>query len=110
MGAAVFHGGTSTFLAVCIIGFGESFIFEVFFKTWFGMIAFGVLNGLILQPIILSYFGPVNEKDEKVIEYDGYADKSEKKESVSVNKVMNATKNLESTPPKEPFDVDQVVR
>ena len=65
MGAAVFHGGNSTFVAICILGFGKSFLFEIFFKTWFGMIIFGVLNGLILQPIILSYFGPVNEKDEQ---------------------------------------------
>ena len=61
MANAVFHGGVSTFIAVCIIGFGKSFIFEVFFRCWFGMIIFGVLNGMILQPIILSMFGPIND-------------------------------------------------
>ena len=61
MGNAVFHGGVSTFIAVCIIGFGKSFIFTVFFRCWFGMILFGVLNGIILQPIILSIFGPIND-------------------------------------------------
>ena len=61
MGNAVFHGGVSTLIAVSIIGFGKSFIFTVFFKTWFGMIIFGVLNGIILQPIILSIFGPIND-------------------------------------------------
>ena len=61
MANAVFHGGVSTLIAVCIIGFGKSFIFEVFFRCWFGMIIFGVLNGMILQPIILSMFGPIND-------------------------------------------------
>ena len=48
MGNAVFHGGISTFIAVCITGFGKSFIFVVVFRTWFGMILFGMLNGIVL--------------------------------------------------------------
>ena len=64
MGNAVFHGGISTFIAVCLTGFGKSFIFMVVFRTWFGMILFGMLNGIVLQPIILSLFGPIGDQVE----------------------------------------------
>ena len=73
MGNAVFHGGVSTLIAVCIIGFGKSFMFLVFFKTWVAMIFFGLLNGIVLQPIILSILGPINDPYE-------YEETDEKKE------------------------------
>ena len=47
MGSGVFHGGFSTLLAVSVLGFAKLFTFTVFFKTWFTMIIFGLLNGLI---------------------------------------------------------------
>ena len=59
MGTSVFHGGISTFLVISIVGFGKSYFFEVFFKTWFSMIIFGMLNGIVLQPVILSLVGPL---------------------------------------------------
>ena len=60
MGSSVFHGGFSTLLAVSVLFFGHAFFFEIFFKTWFPMIFFGMLNGMVLQSILLSIFGPVN--------------------------------------------------
>jgi hypothetical protein len=30
----------------------------VFFKAWFGIIVFGMSNGFILLPVLLSYVGP----------------------------------------------------
>ena len=59
MGSSVFHGGFSTLLAVLILYFAKTYIFQVFFKTWTCMMVFGMLNGFILNPIILSYLGPV---------------------------------------------------
>ena len=69
MGSSVFHGGFSTFLAISVLGFSKSYAFTVFFKTWFGIIVFGIANGFLLLPIILSEVGPLinNKKDDTKI-------------------------------------------
>ena len=59
MGSSVFHGGLSTLIAVLALASAQVYYFVVFFKTWLCFISFGLLNGMILQPIILSLFGPV---------------------------------------------------
>ena len=59
MGSSVFHGGFSTFIAISILGFSQSYSFQVFFKTWMGIVIFGMSNGLILLPVVLSLIGPV---------------------------------------------------
>lgn len=61
MGPSVFHGAFSTFLAIIVLSGSKSYIFSVFFKMWFGIIIFGVGNGFILLPVILSLFGPLNK-------------------------------------------------
>lgn len=66
MGSSVFHGAVSTFLAIIILAFSKSYIFEVFFKMWFGIIIFGVANGFILLPVLLSFIGPAQLEYEKV--------------------------------------------
>ena len=63
MGSSVFHGGFSTLLAISVLFFSKLYIFQVFFKTWFSMISFGMLNGMILQPVILSFIGSVDTRD-----------------------------------------------
>jgi len=68
MGSSVFHGGTSTFLAVIVLSGAKSYIFEVFFKMWFGIIVFGMANGFILLPIILSIVGPTPDPEIKKTE------------------------------------------
>lgn len=60
MGSSVFHGAFSTFLAISVLAGSASYIFEVFFKMWFGIIIFGTLNGFILLPVLLSLCGPLN--------------------------------------------------
>lgn len=62
MGSSVAHGGISTFLAIMVLAAAKSYIFEVFFKMWFGIIVFGMANGFILLPIILSLVGPVPDR------------------------------------------------
>ena len=61
MGSSVFHGGFSTFLAIIALAGARSYIFEVFFRMWFGIIVFGMANGFLLLPVILSFAGPLNE-------------------------------------------------
>ena len=65
MGSSVFHGGASTFIAISVLGFSKSYAFTVFFKTWIGIIFFGISNGLLLLPIILSEVGPLIENNKK---------------------------------------------
>ena len=64
MGSSVFHGAFSTLITVCILGMGQMYIFNAIFKTWLTMVIFGMLNGTILQPIILSYLGPINDEKD----------------------------------------------
>ena len=51
------------------------------------MIIFGFLNGLILQPIILSYFGPINENDEQEKEWDKNSDKKRNRIQLTLTQV-----------------------
>lgn len=43
-------------------------MFVVFFRLWFGIIVFGMSNGFLLLPVILSYVGPLNDDDIAGIE------------------------------------------
>lgn len=63
MGSSVFHGAASTFLAILPLSLASSYIFTVFFRMWFGIIVFGVANGFILLPVLLSFIGPLKENE-----------------------------------------------
>ena len=67
MGSSVFHGAFSTFLAIVVLAPSESYIFKIFFRMWFGIIIFGVANGFILLPVMLSYYGPLPADSSKKI-------------------------------------------
>lgn len=54
IGVSVLHGAISTFLAVIVMSFGSTYVFEVFFKLFFGIIVFGITHGMMLLPVILS--------------------------------------------------------
>lgn len=60
MGPSVFHGAFSTFLAIVVLAPSNSYIFQNFFKMWFGIIIYGVANGFIFLPVLLSLCGPLN--------------------------------------------------
>ena len=60
MGSSVFHGGFSTFLAIIIVSPSKTYIFIVFFRLWFGILLFGMANGFLLLPVVLSFIGPTN--------------------------------------------------
>lgn len=71
MGSSVFHGGFSTFLAISVLGASKSYIFLVFYRLWFGIIIFGMSNGFLLLPVILSFIGPLNidtKVDREIVE------------------------------------------
>ena len=65
MGSSVIHGGMSTLLAVLCTSGAKHYIFQVFFKMWFGIVIFGLSAGFILLPTILSLVGPVPDTNHK---------------------------------------------
>ena len=64
MGSSVFHGGFSTFLAIFVLAPGTTYIFLSMFRLWFGIILFGMSNGFILLPVLLTFVGPIKTSDE----------------------------------------------
>ncbi|KAF0307599.1 Patched domain-containing protein 3 [Amphibalanus amphitrite] len=58
LGLPILQGAVSTIIGVSTLILAPSYIFEVFFKTIFLVIFFGVMHGLILLPVMLSIFGP----------------------------------------------------
>lgn len=70
MGSSVFHGGFSTFLAIVVLAPSKTYIFLVFFRLWFGIILFGMGNGFMLLPVILSFIGQVENVTDPSLEMD----------------------------------------
>ena len=58
MGAAVFNGALSTFLAVVILFFSKSYVFRTLATQFALTVVIGAGHGLILLPVLLSLFGP----------------------------------------------------
>ena len=59
VGPAVLHGGLSTLLAFILLSTSESYVCLSFFKIFFLICIFGLYNGLIALPVLLSLAGPV---------------------------------------------------
>lgn len=58
----VLHGGLSTLLGIIMLAFSEfEFIVRYFFMVMAALIILGLLNGLILLPVLLSLIGPRSE-------------------------------------------------
>merc|ERR1719375_273191 len=58
IGASVFNGAFSTFLAVFPLALSKSFVFRVFFKMWFMITIFGTYFGLVVLPLVLRFLSP----------------------------------------------------
>merc|ERR1719192_1774396 len=58
VGSSVFNGAFSTFLAVVAMSNSQTYVFRVFFKQFFLVTSMGVFHGLIVLPVLLSWFGP----------------------------------------------------
>ena len=66
MGSSVFHGGFSTFVALSVLAPANTYLFMVFYRMWFGIILFGMANGFLLLPVILSFVGSVDMDKEEI--------------------------------------------
>jgi len=66
MFAPTFDGAISTLLGVIMLAFSEfEFIQKYFFMLYLFIVLFGVLNGLILLPVILGLIGPPSLRNEE---------------------------------------------
>ena len=58
----VVHGAASTLLGVAMLAFSEfDFIFRYFFFSLSALILLGLLNGIVLLPVLLAWIGPAQE-------------------------------------------------
>ncbi|XP_028177480.1 patched domain-containing protein 3-like [Ostrinia furnacalis] len=78
IGTAVLLGGGSTFLSLSILSMSQSYTFKSFFKIFFLVIVFGLFNGLMFLPVVLSLIGPdayrkkeETEKQPEAMELNG---------------------------------------
>ncbi|KAJ7386391.1 Patched domain-containing protein 3 [Desmophyllum pertusum] len=58
IGPAVWNGGLSTFLAIVLLAFSNSYVFKTFFKVFFCVVIYGLFHGLCYLPVLLSAIGP----------------------------------------------------
>lgn len=60
MFAPVLDGGLSTLLGVLMLAFSEyGFVRKYFFAVFFSVVLFGLINGLVLMPVLLHKVGPL---------------------------------------------------
>jgi predicted RND superfamily exporter protein len=58
IGASVFNGGFTTFLATMMLSVSESYVFQVFFRMLVLIVVLAQWFGLIFLPVLLSFVGP----------------------------------------------------
>ncbi|KAG7307929.1 hypothetical protein JYU34_006545 [Plutella xylostella] len=58
IGTAVLLGGGSTILSLSLLSMTKAYTFQAFFKIFALVITFGLFNGLVFLPVVLSLIGP----------------------------------------------------
>ena len=58
IGSTVLHGGITTWLSVAVLATANSYVFKVFFISFSTIVAFALLYGLLLVPVLLVLVGP----------------------------------------------------
>merc|ERR1712078_917153 len=64
IGPSVFHALFSTLLAVLVIGFSKSYVFQGFFKVLFLVTTIAGAHGILLLPVLLSLVGGDSAAEE----------------------------------------------
>ncbi|KAG7374017.1 Patched family protein [Nitzschia inconspicua] len=85
MGAAVLAGGTSTFLAVVVLLFSDSYVFFVLSRQFCLTVVLGLAHGLIFLPVLLSLFGPKPFSSAEALDAEANVGKLAHKETVPMD-------------------------
>ncbi len=92
LGPPVFYAAFSTFLAIIVLAFATSYIFNVLFLGFLELILIGVAHGLIFSPLILSLVGPPS-----------FYATEEEKEAAEESLIIGLTEKSQD-PPLDPSD------
>ncbi|KAM3967251.1 LOW QUALITY PROTEIN: patched domain-containing protein 3-like [Aphomia sociella] len=65
IGTAVLLGGGSTLLSLSLLSMSKTYTFQSFFRIFLLVIIFGIFNGLLFLPVVLSLIGPAAYKNKK---------------------------------------------
>ena len=57
VGWSILMGSLSTFTGILVLAFSSSDTFQIFFRIFLGIVLFGLFNGLVLLPVLISLFG-----------------------------------------------------
>ncbi|GJQ66784.1 hypothetical protein Trydic_g18553 [Trypoxylus dichotomus] len=68
IGSAVLSGGLSTLIAILLLGASDAYAFQIFFKLFLLVSVFGLYNGLVFLPVILSWLGPAPYKSHQALQ------------------------------------------
>lgn len=80
MGPSVIHGGISTLISISVLSQAQLYNCNLTFKCWSLIVVFGLANGLVLVPVMLSLVGPLSfgsKTSSEEMEGDGQALESE---------------------------------
>ncbi|XP_077288110.1 NPC intracellular cholesterol transporter 1-like [Arctopsyche grandis] len=92
IGAAVLYGGGSTLLSLSLLSMSEAYVFKTFFKIFLLVIVFGIFNGLVFLPVVLSLIGPKplqmhSKRESDSSNRNKKNEKSEPSEVISLNRI-----------------------
>jgi predicted RND superfamily exporter protein len=81
MGSSIALGGLTTFCGVMSLAAASSEVFRTFFKMFVGIIILGILHGLVLLPVLLSWIGPTTDVHQQPKNLDDAIDVTVQKQS-----------------------------
>ena len=98
---AVLNGGFSTFLAVALLVFSDVYVFVSFFKIFFLVVFFGLYNGLVFLPVLLTLVGPKNKNKQ---------DSHRKTQPDDSRKVKHELASLNNSSAEEKWNINLLYR
>lgn len=90
LGPAIVNGGVTTFLAVIILPFSQSHVFQTFFKIFGLTVIYGVFHGLVFLPALLSTFGP-HSSEKKALSMEKSGESGDNHSSVETSSSSTAS-------------------
>lgn len=98
IGSAVLSGALSTFLAVVVLLFSSSYVFEVLSKQFALTVGLGISHGLIALPVLLSLFGPkpFTSAHHEAVGLDEKIEKSTEEQNIEENDDIKPVDSKES--------------